>query len=308
MKFQCPNCYQASDADTLYHASCARQLFGVSWSPTFILGRDKIREAAQAMAGRMSISGVQAKISVRLNRQNKRLEPTIVGGEYILKPQNDRFGLLPENEDLCMHLASLYDIDVPAHGLIQTRDQEWAYVIQRFDRLADGSRLSVEDMAQILKVTSGMKYDRSYEQIAKAILQYCTNTYLELTRFFERLLFCFVIGNGDMHLKNFSLITDVNQQTSLSPAYDLLSSKLIIRNEEDLALPLDGKKNQLTGKTFLRFGESMGLEAKPMENSIARLIALHDDCVEWIARSFLPNGLKESLVNLISERLKRLQV
>ncbi|QQR79400.1 MAG: HipA domain-containing protein [Deltaproteobacteria bacterium] len=206
-----------------------------------------------------------------------------------------------------MHLASDFDLEVPAHGLFRSTDDTWVYLVRRFDRLSDGTKLSMEDMGQALGILTRDKYDFSYEKIAKGVLTFCTHPYLELTRLFERLLFCFAIGNGDMHLKNFSFLTEVDRTIRLAPVYDYLSSKLLIPREEDLALYLNGKKNKIKRRDFEMFSQQNGLDTKVVSNILERLFSRKQSFLERIEKSFLPEKEKDVLGKIIQERISRLQ-
>ncbi len=305
MSSRCLACYEALETSEAYHSSCVKKIFGTSWVPVLDFVQKDFYLLAQKMAGQMSISGAQPKITVELNEKDKKIELLPRGGSYILKPQNQNYAHLPENEDLCMHLSKVYEIETAKHALIKTAEGEFAYLVKRFDLSSQGNKFPVEDFGQILGVASERKYSGSYEKIGKAILQHCTHPYLELTRFFERLLFCFVIGNGDMHLKNFSLITDAEQIVALSPAYDLLSSKLVIPSEDDLPLSLLGKRNKIKGQSFLIFGEGLGLAPKAMQNSIHRLLELQSTFEAWIQKSFLPQEQQKKFAKILIERMGR---
>lgn len=308
MNARCLICYEGLEEGlSAYHNACLKKKLGISWVPRIELLQKDFPLLAQKMAGQMSISGAQPKITVQLNKEKKAFEMMPSGGAFILKPQTQNYARLPENEDLCMHLAELYQIQTPSHLLVKTAEGELAYLIQRFDISPDGSRLPVEDFGQILAVASERKYSGSYEKIAQGILQYCSNKYLELTRFFERLLFCFAIGNGDMHLKNFSLVTRPDELVALSPAYDLLSSKLVIPGEEDLPLSLLGKRNEIKGGDFLSFGKGLDLDPKAMRKSMDRLLELEADFHAWVHKSFLPMETQERFDDIITTRMARLR-
>jgi serine/threonine-protein kinase HipA len=306
MTAKCLGCYEAVDEVGIFHPACAQKVFGVRWTPALKILPEDFARVAQEMAGHMSISGVQPKISGNLNRKTKSIEAAPSGGEFILKPPNDRFEDIPANEDLCMHLAELYGIETPPHALMRAGQKEFVYVIRRFDRVESGEKRAVEDMAQVLGVPTAKKYNLSHEKVGEGILRYCTNSYLELGRYMERLLFCFLIGNGDMHLKNFSLMTDEKEAVALSPAYDLLSSKLVIPREEDFALTLNGKKNGLKKKDFVEFASRLGISAKVVDSSLQRLLGLRPVFQEWTEKSLLPPEKRNALLKIIDERAKRI--
>lgn len=305
MKEICLGCYEAAEDAGAFHPSCAQKVFGVRWTPAITILPEDFARVAQEMAGHMSISGVQPKISVRLDRKTKSIVAAPSGGEFILKPPNDRFEDLPANEDLCMHLARIYGIETPPHALMRS-GEDLIYIIRRFDRADSGEKLAMEDMAQVLEVPTSRKYSLSHEKIGGAILRHCTNRYLEAVRYLERILFCYLTGNGDMHLKNFSLLTDEEGTTALSPAYDLLSSKLVIPGEEDFALNLNGKKNRLRKKDFVEFASRLEISAKVVDSSLERLLDLGPLFQEWTEKSLLPSKKKEILLKIMDERTGRL--
>ena len=240
----CLSCHKPiSDPGPLdgYHPACSRKLFGTPKPPKISFSTPDICVEAQKMVGRMSISGVQPKLSVIHERKKRLLTVVDTGGTYILKPQTDRFISLPENENLCMCIAAIYGIDVPSHGLLPLMDGRLAYVVKRFDRLKDGSKLQQEDFQQLLQTDD--KYSGSYEKIANLIKRYSDTPGLDLVNLFERALLFFVLGNGDAHLKNFSLIKDEPAGYHISPAYDIVNSRLAMPDErEEMCLSIQGKK------------------------------------------------------------------
>ncbi|MFH0730457.1 MAG: HipA domain-containing protein [Pseudomonadota bacterium] len=153
------------------------------------------------------------------------------GGRYILKPQNPQYPLLPENEDLSMHLASAAGITVPLHGLVYSIDGSMTYFIKRFDRVGK-NKLAVEDFSQLLGLTRETKYDASMEKIAHVIETYCSFPAVEKIKLFRQTLVNFLIGNEDMHLKNFSLMT-LNGKVALTPAYDILNTTLVLSDARE---------------------------------------------------------------------------
>ena len=265
---------------------------------------DIVREA-QKMVGRMSISGVQPKLSVIHHRRKHQLIVVEKGGLYILKPPTERFELLPENENLCMNIASVYGIEVPTHGLLPLQDDRMAYVVKRFDRLEDGSKLQQEDFQQLLQTDD--KYAGSYERIANCIKKYSNVPGLDLVRLFERALLFYALGNGDAHLKNFSLIRQEEVGYQLSPAYDIVNSRLVLPEErDDMCLSLQGKKNRLTRADFTGVSEHFGLNRKQSDNSLARLNELKPTIENMIAESFLNQRLKDRFLEIFKVRMDRI--
>ena len=221
---------------------------------------EQLREAA-ARAPKMSIQGVQPKLSVKLKVTDGLFKVTDKGGEYILKPQNTLYPQLPENEDLTMRLAEEIDLDIPLHGLIYSKDQKLTYFIKRFDRYDKGSKYSVEDFAQLAGKNRDTKYDFSMEKVATIIDTFCTFPAIEKVKLFKLTLFNFLAGNEDQHLKNFSLITKDNKIT-FTPFYDLINTTISLSNPvEEIALPLKGKKSKLNKSVFITYWakERLGL-------------------------------------------------
>jgi len=279
-----------------------REVFGKPVQPSIRLSLSEAAFIARQSAGKLSISGVQPKLSVRLEGDELVASPE--GGRYILKPQTDAFPQLPENEYLCMQMAAECGIRVAPNILLPLADGSWAYVVRRFDRAGTGRKLPCEDLSQIL---GRPKYDGSYEQVGGAIRRHCTFPVLELQYLYERLVFCFVIGNGDAHLKNFSLLTR-DETVVLSPAYDMVSSRIVIPDEnEELALSLNGRKNRIARRDFLAVAAAMGLVS---DFAGERIDAFSDRA--WMLRrideSLLSPERRAGLKNLIGERLSRLGV
>ncbi len=230
---------------------------------------DVTREA-QKMVGKMSISGVQPKLSVIHDPIKHQVLVVERGGLYILKPQTERFESIPENENLCMNIASTFGIEVPPHGLLPLLDGSFVYLVKRFDRLEDGSKLQQEDFQQLLQIDD--KYDGSYERIANYIKEHSSVPVLDLIRLFERALLFYTLGNGDAHLRNFSLLRSEEIGYQLTPAYDIVNSRLVLPEEqEEVCLSLQGKKNRLSGRDFFRLAEHFGLTRKQADNSLVRL-------------------------------------
>ena len=257
------------------------------------------------MVGRMSISGVQPKLSVIHDRKRRLLTVVDRGGLYILKPPTERFESLPENENLCMNIAAAYGIEVPPHGLLPLADGGLAYVVRRFDRLADGTKLQQEDFQQLLETDD--KYSGSYERIGNCIKRCSAVPGLDLVRLLERAVLFYVLGNGDAHLKNFSLLRTEAVGYQLSPAYDIISSRLVLPEEkEEVCLSLRGKKSRLSRKDLIALAEHFGLTAKQVENSLGRLRDLKATVEAMMAESFLSPKLKDRLQKIFTKRMTRI--
>jgi len=289
-----------------YHRTCSQQLFGTARPPRVPFATGDITREALKMVGRMSISGVQPKLSVIHDRRQRLLIVVATGGLYILKPPTERFEELPENENLCMNIASLYGIEIPPHGLLPLSDGRLAYVVKRFDRLEDGAKLQQEDFQQLLQADD--KYSGSYERIAGFIKKHSAVPGLDLVRLLERALLFFALANGDAHLKNFSLLRREEVGYELSPAYDIVNSRVVLPEEqEEMCLSIRGKRNRLSRRDFMEFANHLGLTAKQTENSVERLHALAPGIERMIGESFLNADSKERFLRIFRERMRRLR-
>lgn len=308
---KCLYCYKELEGGQKdFHPGCARKFFGTREVPLLEYRHEDLdRLAEQVIRAQTSLTGVQPKLSMNLNKHEGSSRLTIVGlwGDYILKPQTDDYPMLPENEDLTMHLAEAIKISVVPHSLIRLADGRLGYITKRIDRTKNGEKIDMEDMCQLTLHPTEYKYKGSYEQIAKAISKYSSTPKLDLTNYMLLLLFCFVTGNNDMHLKNFSLYRP-SEDYRLTPAYDLLNVAIANpKDKEELALPLSGRKTKLRLTDFLNTTKTIGLE----ENVVLRLIAsLHNALPKWqalIRNSFLSEDMKKAYEELIISRLAKLQ-
>ena len=308
---KCLYCYKELEKGQRdFHPQCARKFFGMREAPLLEYRHEDLDQLAeQVIRAQTSLTGVQPKLSLNLNKHEGCSRLTIVGlwGDYIFKPQTDMYPQLPENEDLTMHLAEVIKIRVVPHSLIRLADGKLGYITKRIDRTKNGEKIDMEDMCQLTLHPTEYKYKGSHEQIAKVIKQHCDMPKLDLTNYMQVLLFCFVTGNNDMHLKNFSLYRPLNGY-QLSPAYDLIN--VAIANPEDkeeLALSLSGKKSNLKLNDFLRSATTMGLE----ENVVLRLIDnMRKAIPKWtslIHGSFLSEDMKDRYEQIIMSRINRLQ-
>ena len=294
---RCLYCYKPlKDGDVDFHAVCAKKFFGTSVVPQLPYSQADLKELAkQVVRSQTTIAGVQPKLSMYLDkavRANPKL--TIVGvfGNYILKPQAARFCNLPENEDLSMHLAEIAGLATVPHSLMRFADGGLCYITKRIDRGANGD-----------------KYKSSYERIAKTVREYSDNVGFDLSNLAEQVLFSWIIGNSDMHLKNFSLIKS-DGKWGLSPAYDMLNVKLALPNDaEELALTLNGKGGayQYTKVDFVKAFRTFGLTDSAIDNLFARMIKAESKLYDFITTSFLPVEMQNGFCVLIAERIGRLR-
>lgn len=311
---KCLYCYrELGEGQTDFHPACSRKIFGTAKVPVLPYVRNELADLAeQVIRSRTTLTGVQAKLSLDIHKGTKN-EPerfTIVGlwGRFILKPQTDLYPFLPELEDLTMHLAQLAKINVVPHTLIRFRDGELCYITRRIDRTDSGSKLPMEDMCQLSERLTEYKYKGSYEQIAKLVLKYSATPKLDLVCFWEQVLFSWITGNADMHLKNFSLYSREKGIYNLTPAYDLLSTALVIPEDtEELALTLNGKKRKLAKQDFMASMQLSGLDEKVIENLFRKFRKAVFPWREFIARSFLPGEMQERYNALIAKRMEKLQ-
>ncbi|GGJ97741.1 HipA domain-containing protein [Parabacteroides faecis] len=304
---RCLYCYQPLEQhETDFHSRCSKKIFGTATPPLLPYSKADIESLAlEVVRSQVTITGVQPKLSVDLKKEKggeKRF--TIVGlwGGYILKPQTEQYANLPENEDLTMHLARLAKINTVPHSLIRFKDGSLAYITKRIDRDKKGKKIPMEDMCQLTEKLTEQKYKGSHEQIARKIVEFSANPVLDLINYVEILLFCYLTGNADMHLKNFSLYKKIKEST-LTPAYDLLSTKLVIPEDtEELALTLNGKKRKLKKSDFDNLLKTMKVEDKVIDNiykKFRKVLPLWNDFIEI---SFLPDQMKTDYKSLIENR------
>jgi serine/threonine-protein kinase HipA len=264
---------------------------------------EQLREAA-TRAPKMSIQGVQPKLSAKLKVTEGIFEVIDRGGEFILKPQNTLYPQLPENEDLTMRLADNIGLEIPLHGLMYSKDQKLTYFIKRFDRYGKGNKYSVEDFAQLAGKSRDTKYDYSMEKVAEIIDRYCTFPAIEKIKLFKLTIFNFLTGNEDQHLKNFSLITKDNKVT-LTPFYDLINTTISLANPiEEFALPLKGKKSKLNRKILVEYWgkERLGLNNQVIDQELNSITEKFERWIELINKSFLSKDMKEKYIVLLDER------
>lgn len=304
---KCLYCYRELDSGELdFHKECVKKFFGTSEAPAFDYSRDEMDElAGKIIQSQTTLTGVQPKLSLHLDKHRNSQKLTIVGlwGDFIFKPQTERFRLLPENEDLTMHLAGLAKIKIVPHSLIRMKDGSLGYITRRIDRTKDGNKIAMEDMCQLTERQTEHKYKSSYEQIAKALRKYSTNPQMDVTDFLEVVYFSWLTGNNDMHLKNFSLYQP-SGDVRLTPAYDLLNVAIANpSDDEELALTLNGKKKKLRDSDFEKAFETCGIPAKVFTNLKKKYTRLYPAFCNFIDSSFLDEQTKENFKTLLAKRL-----
>ena len=307
---KCLFCYKdLKEGQRDFHPECARKFFGTEEVPAMDYRLEDLdRLAAKVIRAQTSLTGVQPKLSLNLSKHEGSERLTIVGlwGDYIFKPQTNQFEQLPENEDLTMHLAEAVKINTVPHTLIRMADGSIGYITKRIDRNTDSGKIDMEDMCQLTLHPTEYKYKGSYEQVAKTIKQYSAMPKLDLTNYLQLLLFCFVTGNNDMHLKNFSLYKP-NDAYRLTPAYDLLNVAIANpKDKEEMALTLNGRKSNLRLNDFIQMAKTMGIEEKVMLRIADQMQKALPKWQKIISRSFLSPENQDRYTSLITERLKRL--
>lgn len=267
--------------------------------------KEQVQIAAQ-LASKLSIQGVQPKLSVSLDINAQTFQIMEKKGKFIVKPPHLHYEEVPENEDLTMRLAELAGLEIPIHGLIYNRDNTFSYFIKRFDRTTS-KKLAVEDFSQLLGDSRETKYESSMEKVATVLDRYCTFPLIEKLKMFRLLIFNFLIGNEDCHLKNFSLIRRENK-VELSPSYDLLNTTILMQSpKEEIALPIGGKKNKLTKEVFFSYGlERLRLSKGILEDELANFERLLPHWKQLINVSFLSDSMRLRYASLLEERFKRI--
>ncbi len=308
---KCLYCYRPLEkGEKDFHAKCAKKFFGTEEVPVLDYTCEDLEKLAiQVIKDQTSLTGVQPKLSLHLNEHEGSQRLTIVGlwGGFICKPQTSQFDQMPETEDLTMHLAELAKIDVVPHTLMRMADNSLCYLTKRIDRSSTGEKVAMEDMCQLTERQTEHKYKSSYERIAKAIIQYSSMPKMDVTNFFEVVLFSWITGNNDMHLKNFSLFEPHDDNIRLTPAYDMLNAVILNpKDDEELALTLNGKKKRLTRHDFITSGLSMDVEQKTIERLIGKYARLLPEMKKLIGNSFLNDELKDKYAELITERTNRI--
>ena len=295
-----------------YHAACAKGLFGSETAPTFAYSMTELNELAKRLVlSHVSVPGVQAKLSVHLERaQHAPDRLTLVGldGNYILKLPTAQYSGLPESEHFAMTLARLCGIETAAFGLVRLESGALAYLTRRMDR-EDGVKHMI-DFCQLTDRRTSRKYYGSHEQIARTIRRYATAAGTDVVRFFEVLLYSFLTGNSDMHLKNFSLLREHDGTWRLSPAYDLVPVKAILPTDmDDLALTVNGKNRKLLAGDFKAAAATMGLTPEQNRRLTERMVAsVRKNLDEATERSFLSPALIKRVRTLVHDKLRQIEV
>ena len=308
---KCLYCYLPLDKTEVdYHAKCSKAFYGSKYAPVLPYQLSEMEKlATEAAQLSITVPGVQPKLSLgwlktqledghmgRLNIMNA------LDGNYILKPQNSLYPQMPENEHLSMKLAELFKIDVVPVSMIRLQSGELCFITKRIDRNSDGSKNHMIDFLQILELSN--KYKGTTEALGKTIGELSVNTLFDKLRFFESVVFNFIIGNNDMHLKNYSMLLS-EMGWVLSPFYDLLNVKMILpKDKEDMALLLGGKKENFKKGYFDQLALVLNLNEKQTKGVYKKLQKWLPLAIQLIEISFLEAELQESYKKLITERVK----
>lgn len=314
---RCLCCYKEldnSNNDFSWHDSCIKKFFGTQKIPEIKIEEESINEFIDSQVTKgNTVQGVQKKFSLGLSRkEHNKLTLIDYPLGYILKPQVKSYSQLPEIEFLTMQMAKVAKINTVSNGLIKVNN-EYAYITKRVDRIIIKDKsisLAMEDFCQLQNRLTEDKYKGSYENCAKTIQKYSSRPVIDLIEFFLRIVFSFIVGNSDMHLKNFSLL-EINgsiNEYALSPAYDLLPVNIILKEDnEEFALTLNGKKKNVTYNDFLKFSNRIGIKESVAIKLIKRIISLEDTFKDMIMDSLLSENLKSDFINLIHSRCERLK-
>ncbi|HPX25803.1 MAG TPA: HipA domain-containing protein [Treponemataceae bacterium] len=310
----CGKSLEGSSFHDGWHTSCSLRFFGLKTVPHLDISAENLESHAQIFINSgTAVTGVQKKMSLHLesNENDKRL--TLVGypAGFILKPPAAEYPDLPELEHALMSLADTAGIKTVPHALIRMASNETAYITRRIDRRfpftrTGSAKIPMEDFCQLSQRLTEDKYKGSYEQCGKIIAQYSSRPGLDMADFFFLLLFCFVTGNADMHLKNFSLI-QTDSGYILSPSYDLVPTHMLIPNDtEESALTVNGKKNRITASDFTALGANLNLQSKVIDNMIKKTVSVQEIFFKTPALNLLSQKRQEELQALVKERCARL--
>ena len=287
--------------------------FGVKVPPKIEYSLDQMDELAKHVVERnIAVPGIQPKLSLSLIKKTKKDPDTrltvigALGGQYIFKPPSEKFPEMPANEHVTLRIAESFGIRTVPSSLIRLASGELSYITKRVDRTKTGEKIHMIDMFQITEAYD--KYKSSMEKIGKALHDYSGNTQLDKIFFFDLVLFSFLTGNNDMHLKNFSMIESPSGWV-LSPAYDLLNVSIVLPDDtEELALTLDGKKKKLKREHFEKFGEGLGLTRIQIKRAFNRMVSNKPKATIWIDNSFLSNTTKAAYHKVIKQRYTQLEL
>lgn len=307
MNNNCLICNKPTENNTEFHTRCSKSFYGMSPPPSLELTLNNIQDfAVQSVLARTTVTGVQKKLSLGIEGSSKNRRLTIVGlwGDFILKPPSDEYQSLPENEDTIMRLASIVRIPVVPHAMTRLSSGELSYITRRIDRSINRQKISMEDFCQISGRLTEDKYKGSVERVGKLLRQYSIYPGLDAVNLFELVVFNYLVGNSDMHLKNYSLIETV-QGMRLAPAYDLVSTVLAFpQDNEESALTINGKKSKLNCKDFSALADSMGISYSVSRKTYTKFLRAESEMYKTIDAGRLPLNMKTTLKDLVKTRIR----
>ena len=307
---KCLYCYEKLETahENDFHERCSLEFFETKTAPILLYSLNQMSELAKIVVERsVAVPGVQPKLSLTLvndaiadGNKGRLTVVGALGGNYILKPPSEHYPQMPQNEHLTMRIAEAYGIRTVKSSLIRLQSGELSYITKRIDRTNTGEKIHMLDMFQILEAFD--KYKSSMERVGKAIGQYSDYTLLDQLYFFELSVFCFLTGNNDMHLKNFSMINSGNKWV-LAPAYDLLNVSIVNPGDkEELALTLEAKKKKLKRVNFEHLGKTLELNEKQIDAVFKRIIKNKIHSIDWIDKSFLSSDYKEKYKTSLKQK------
>lgn len=298
------------EKQALWHERCIKSFFGTKVLPDIDCSEEDLERIANLTVNRrLTVPGVQKKLSLHLSGADRNARLTIVDhpAGYILKPQSQEFTSLPEAEFMSMKMAEAAKIKTVPNALVMAGGK-YAYITRRIDRLGE-QLFAMEDFCQLSGRMTEDKYRASYENCGKVIKRYSKAIKIDLAELYYRLLFCFLTGNSDMHLKNFSLIEDNpgSRVFGLSAAYDLLPVNIIMpADTEQTALTLNGKKKNLTKKDFLLFADNLDISEKTALGLMRQILGYIDRFISIVDDSYVPEDFKDRMKDLITTRAEAL--
>jgi serine/threonine-protein kinase HipA len=304
MSKPCLVCLREAPEGGDYHPRCLQQLFGVARVPKIDLELAKMHTLAQATVGHSSISGTQRKISVRLSADRATLHVAIEGGDFILKPQTQTFPHLPENEHVTMRIAQEAGLEVPPCGLVHLHDGSLAYLVRRFDRV-DGRKVLQEDFCQLAGLAPKQKYEGSAELCARLVARHATEPGIESLKLLRLVAFAWWTGNGDLHLKNLSLLRGDDGGYRLSPAYDLLSTMLVVEGDQ-LALQVAGNRKNVTARQWLEFADYCQVPPRAAARALRGVADALEPALDLVGRTLLPEDMQRAYSKILRARVRSL--
>ncbi|MBN7796647.1 type II toxin-antitoxin system HipA family toxin [Parahaliea mediterranea] len=306
-----------------YHDAAFKKLFGsLKVSPVLPFSRSEFKQDSVKYTKGMSISGVHQKLSLIIDA-NGYLSPVNQGGEFILKPSPEEFPFAAENEHAAMLISDLLGIDTAHCGLVAFSDGELAYVTKRFDRLANGQKRHQEDLLQGFNMQSDRKYDKSYEEAGRLVFEMTDGKKSVVSDYLRRVVYAYLIGNSDLHLKNLSLQKNEDNKThfydKLSPNYDCLFTDTYESLEDAGFFALDLFKDgettgeydhygYPTGYDFLELCRRLDIPTTIFAKFVDLIVKRKSEVIEMINRSFMPEKMKEKALETVEDRLRVMQV